>query len=496
MKKLQNNGFQKSDRVEALTDYVFGKVPPQALPLEEAVLGAVMLDKEAIGIVADILTPEMFYSDAHRVIFAAFLRLYANYKPIDMLTVVETLKKSGDIDQAGGAGYIAGLTNKVASAANIEYHARIIYQKFIRRELISISARITQDAFDDTVDDFDLLEEAEQDLFRITGNLQGQSIQDSQHVSGLLLKEKLRILSQPEGVTGVPSGLQSIDLFINGFQLQDLWIIAARTGMGKSALLTTIVRQEAVFRGIPVGVFSLEMSALQQQKRIAAAEANIPNSLCQDPRKMNPYQLQAYDAALDRIGESPIHYCDQPGISIMQLKSKAREMVRKHGVKIIFIDYLQLMSGNDDNRGGNREQEVSTISRGLKALAKELNIPVVALSQLSRAVEIRGGSKRPQLSDLRESGSIEQDADGVVFLYRPEYYGITEDENGVSVKGICELIIAKHRNGALTTIPLHFNESRVLFSDMPNLDFSAVTPTAPENVMITVKRNTDEDVPF
>lgn len=495
---MKKNGFHNTD-IEQVSDYLYGKLPPQALPLEEAVLGAVLLDRDAIGVVADILTPEMMYANGHQLILAACLKLYAGYRPIDMLTVVEELKKSNELEDAGGAAYIALLTNKVASAANIEYHSRIIYQKYIRRELIRISGKLSKDAFDDSVDDFDLLEEAESSLFRITGNLQGQTIKDSKHISKLLFDMKKRILEQPEGVIGVPSGLQSIDLITNGFQEPDLWIIAARPGMGKSALITSITRQQATFRNIPVGIFSMEMSAEQHQRRIAAAEADIPNSVCQDPRKMNPYQLQAYDAALDRIGESPIYYNDTPGISIMQLKSKAREMVRKHGVKIIYIDYLQLMSGGDDNqRGGNREQEISKISRGLKALAKELCVPVVALSQLSRAVEIRGGDKRPQLSDLRESGSLEQDADNVAFLYRPEYYGITEDADGQSLKGICEFIIAKHRNGKLATVPMQFVETRVLFQDLPEYDFDDLPPmNEKKDVTMTMNRaNTDEDVPF
>lgn len=498
----QAQGFRKSDRDDQLSDYVFGKVPPQALSLEEAVLGAVMLDREAIGIVSAILTPEIFYTQAHSAIFGAFLKLYGNYQPIDLLSVMEQLKKSGELEMIGGPAYLTSLTNKVASAANIEYHSRIIYQKFIRREIIRIAGELTRNAFDDTVDDFDLLDDAERSLFRITGDMQGQTIKDAKHISEILLKTKEQILLQPEGVIGVPCGLESIDRLTNGFQAPDLWIIAARPGMGKSAIITSFARQQAIFRGIPVGIFSLEMSAEQHQKRIAAAEADIPNNLCQDPRKMNSYQLQAYDSALDRIAQSPIYYNDTPSISVMQLKSKAREMVRKYGVKVIYIDYLQLMSVGDDSRG-NREQEISHISRSLKALAKELNIPVIALSQLSRAVEIRGGSKRPQLSDLRESGSLEQDSDNVVFLYRPEYYGITEDPNGNSLVGVCEFIIAKHRNGRLDTIPIRFKQSRVLFSDLTSFDFEAAVATpvqqpsvANNAVMVDYRPDVDEDLPF
>lgn len=491
------NHNNQAERSASLSDYVFGKVPPQAIDLEVAVLGAVMLDKQAISVVSPILTADMFYVEAHGIIFNACLKLYSNFAPIDLLATMEQLKKMGQLDKIGGPGYLAGLTNKVASAANIEYHSRIIYQKFVRREIIRISTELIRSSFDDTVDEFDLLESAESSLFKVTGDMQGQTIKDAATVSISLLQAKNRVLQQPDGVIGIPSGLQSIDLFTNGFQSPDFWIIAARPGMGKSAIITSFARQASVFRNIPVGIFSLEMSADQQQKRIAAAEANIPNSLLQDPRKMSPEQLTQYELALERISTSPIYYNDTPGISIAQLKSKAREMVRKYNVKIIYIDYLQLMSGADDKKGGNREQEVSAISRGLKGLAKELNIPIVALSQLSRAVEIRGGDKRPQLSDLRESGSLEQDADNIAFLYRPEYYGIKEDVNGQSLMGVCEFIIAKHRNGSLNTIPIRFEQSRVLFKDLPDFDFD-VRDTTKETVLIdrSIIANKDENVPF
>lgn len=341
----------------------------------------------------------------------------------------------------------------------------------MRRQIISVAADLTSKAFDDTSADSALIDDAERALFRITGDMAGQNIKDAGYISGNLARNRDKILNQPEGLVGVPCGLSSIDKFTNGFQHPDFWIIAARPGMGKSAIVTSFARQQAVFRNIPVGIFSLEMSAEQQQRRIAAAEANIANQICSDPRQMDAYQLHAYNTALERIGDSPIYYNDTSGISMGQLKSQARTMVRRYGVKIIYIDYLQLMSAELEDRSGNREQEISYISRSLKALAGELEVPIIALSQLSRAVETRGGIKRPQLSDLRESGSLEQDADNVVFLYRPEYYGINTDENGRSLEGICEFILAKHRNGALTTVPIHFNKSRVLFSDLKDFNF-------------------------
>lgn len=485
---------------EGLSNYVFGKVQPQAVPLEEAVLGALMLDKEALTIVLDILQSDSFYTDAHQLIYKAMLRLFERSQPIDLLTVTEELKKTGDLEAVGGPYYLVELSNKVASAANIEYHARIIAQKHVQRELIRVSTKIIRDAFEDTTDVFELLDDAEQGLFSIAQQNMSRGFESMSSLAAKAQKQMEELRTKEDGLTGVPTGFTDYDRLTSGLQRSDLIIIAARPGMGKTALTLSLARNAASTFKRPVAFFSLEMSALQLAQRIIAMEAEISGMKMRNGQ-LEDYEWEQLNAALERISEVPIFIDDTPGINVFELRAKCRRLKMQHDIDLIVIDYLQLMSGGGDNQRGNREQEVSAISRALKGLAKELNVPVIALSQLSRAVETRGGTKRPQLSDLRESGSIEQDADIVSFIYRPEYYDILEDEEGMSLKGIAEIIVAKHRHGALDTIRMRFDAEYARFSDLDDPDFSNLPDgtfeSAPSNIITrSSKMNDDEDIPF
>jgi len=476
------------------------KVQPQAVPLEEAVLGAAMLEKEGLTKVLDILRKESFYLDAHQLIYAAMLRLFEKSQPVDLLTVTEELKKTGDLEAAGGPYYLVELTNKVASAANIEYHARIIAQKYVQRELIATSTKIIKDAYEDSTDVFELLDDAEQGLFAIAQQNMSRGFESMSSLAAKAQKQIEELREKEDGLTGVPTGFTEFDRLTSGLQRSDLIILAARPGMGKTALTLSLARNSAMEFQKPVAFFSLEMSALQLAQRVIAMEAEISGMKMRNGQ-LEDYEWEQLNAALERISEVPIFIDDTPGINIFELRAKARRLKMQHDIDLIVIDYLQLMSGGTDNQRGNREQEVSAISRALKGLAKELDVPVIALSQLSRAVETRGGTKRPQLSDLRESGSIEQDADIVGFIYRPEYYDILEDEEGMSLKGVAEVIVAKHRHGALETVRLRFDAEYARFSDLDDPDFGDLpegTFEDPQQTVITrpSKMNDDEDIPF
>ncbi|MCB0564341.1 MAG: replicative DNA helicase [Phaeodactylibacter sp.] len=499
-KKLPSLRNRSKNRGEDLSNYVFGKVQPQAIPLEEAVLGALMLDKDALSIVLDILRAESFYLDAHQLIYKSMLRLFEKSQPVDLLTVTEELKKTGELEAAGGPYYLVELSNKVASAANIEYHARIIAQKFVQRELISVSTKIIRDAYEDTTDVFNLLDDAEQGLFAIAQQNLSRGFESMSSLAAKAQKQIEELRHKEDGLTGVPTGFTELDRLTSGFQRSDLIILAARPGMGKTAMTLSLAKNAASDFGKPVAIFSLEMSALQLAQRVISMEAEISGMKMRNGQ-LEEYEWQQLNAALERISEVPMYIDDTPGINIFELRAKARRLKMQHDIDLIIIDYLQLMSGGGDNQRGNREQEVSAISRALKGLAKELNVPVIALSQLSRAVEVRGGTKRPQLSDLRESGSIEQDADIVAFIYRPEYYDILEDEEGQSLKGVAEVIIAKHRHGELKTIKLRFTGEFARFSDLDDPDFGALPENTFENPQSNIitrpsKMNDDEDIPF
>ena len=498
LKDYRGNKKKGSD----LSNYVFGKVQPQALPLEEAVLGAIMLDKDALPVILDILNAESFYSDAHQLIFRAMLRLFEKTQPVDLLTVTEELKKGGDLDKAGGPYYLVELTNRVASAANIEYHARIITQKHIQRELIRVSTKVIKDAFEDTTDVFNLLDEAEQGLFSITQQNLSRSYESMGTLTSRALKQLEELSQKKSGLTGVPTGFTDLDRLTSGWQPSDLIIVAARPGMGKTSFTLALARNAAVDFDKPIAVFSLEMSNVQLVQRLISMEAEISGSKLRNGQ-LEDYEWQQLQSAIEKMSEVPIYIDDTPGINIFELRAKCRRMKMQHDIQMVIIDYLQLMSGGPDSGKGNREQEISMISRSLKGLAKELNVPVIALSQLSRAVETRGGDKRPMLSDLRESGAIEQDADIVSFIYRPEYYSILEDEEGQSLKGIGEIIVAKHRNGALDTVRLKFTDQYAKFSNLDDPDFNQLLNSGPDsggsstNIITRPSRmNNDEDIPF
>ncbi len=445
-----------------------GKMQPQAVELEEAVLGALMLEKDALTNVIDVLQPQSFYKDAHARIFSAIQQLFTRSEPVDILTVTQELKKTGELDIIGGAYYITQLTNRVASAANAEFHARIIAQKFIQRELIRISTKTITDAYEDSSDVFDLLDTAEKNLFSI---VEGNIKKNYDKMSTLIKKaiEQIEISkNKKDGLSGIPSGLTALDRITSGWQKSDLVIIAARPAMGKTALVLSMARNAAVDFGKPVAVFSLEMSSLQLVTRLISSESELPSEKLKKGN-LEDYEFQQLNDKIKKLAEAPLYIDDTPGLSVFELRAKARRLKEQHGIELIIVDYLQLMTAGGEGRG-NREQEIATISRSLKGLAKELEVPVIALSQLSRAVETRGGDKRPQLSDLRESGAIEQDADMVMFIHRAEYYNITEDENGMSTAGVAELIIAKHRNGPINSAKTRYIGQFTKFVDLDSLD--------------------------
>ena len=442
-----------------------GKIPPQAVELEEAVLGAMMIDKKGIDDVIDILSSDAFYDSKHQEIYAAIYELFQNSEPIDLLTVSNLLKKNGKLEFVGGDFFLIRLTQKVASSAHIEFHARIILQKFIQRRLISISSEIIENAYDESTDVFDLLDDAEGKLFEVTqGNLK-KSSEDAGSLVKQALK-KIQEIGNQEGMSGLATGFTKLDALTSGWQPSDLVIIAARPGMGKTAFVISMAKNMAIDFNHGVAVFSLEMSSVQLITRMISSETGLTSEKLRKGN-LEPHEWEQLNVKVKKLSDAPIFIDDTPSLSIFDLRAKARRLVSQHGVKIIVIDYLQLMTAGG-KAGGNREQEISMISRNLKALAKELAVPVIALSQLSRAVETRGGSKRPLLSDLRESGAIEQDADIVSFIFRPEYYGMTEwdDDEHTPCEGQGEFIVAKHRNGGLDNIRLKFTGHLAKFSDL------------------------------
>ena len=483
------------------------RVLPQARELEETVLGAIMLEDSAIDRVLEILKAESFYVDAHQRIYKAMKLLYEENEPIDILTVTDKLKLTGDLQLVGGAYFIASLTNKVASSANLEYHARIIAQKYIQRELISMSGEVIKDAFDETVDVFDLLDKAEANLFELT---EGNMKKNSERIGSVLMTELEEIDARRKKavdgdvLTGVGSGFTELDRLTAGWQKSDLIILAARPGMGKTAFTLALARNAAVDLDKPVAFFSLEMSSNQLVSRLISMETEI-NSEKLRKGTLLEREWKHLTKNIDTLQKAPLFIDDTPAIGIFELRAKCRRLKAKEDIQMIIIDYLQLMTGSNDGKGsGNREQEISQISRSLKSIAKELQVPVIALSQLSRAVETRGGAKRPMLSDLRESGAIEQDADMVIFLYRPEYYNITEDEDGMDCRGIAEVIVSKHRNGALKTIKTRFVNNLAKFMDLDAQTFelpqdfdntSAITKSSRMNGPSPDALG-DEDLPF
>lgn len=465
------------DRLE-----VQGRIPPQAVEVEEAVLGSMLIEEQAASVAIEMLRVDDFYKPAHRHIFEVVTRLYERNNPLDLLTVESELRDQNLLENIGGSGYLTDLTRAVSSAANIEYHCQIVAEKALKRHLILGCSDVIAQAYDTTTDSFEVLDEAERRIYEITNartHAGGRNL-------GEILKNTLSYLEEirgkKQGITGVPTGLE-VDQLTAGWQKGDLVIVAARPSMGKTAFTLTAARNAALHpdpeKRTPVALFSLEMSDQALVQRLLTMEARVDAQKARTG-KLEDNEFKKLIEAAGRLHTAPILIDDTPSISIMEIRSKCRRLKNEHNIGLIIVDYLQLMTGMHNDRQ-NREQEIAGISRGLKALAKELDVPVIALSQLSRAVEQRGGDKRPQLSDLRESGSIEQDADVVCFLYRPEYYKITTDDQGNSTEGIAELIIGKQRNGPVGTVSLHFVKNYARFENLARSYQEALMPGEKED---------------
>ncbi len=493
MQQAAKKNFLEEDPFTSST----GRLPPQDIEMEEAVLGAILIEAGAIGHVVSILQPESFYKTEHGHIYEACLSLFKKGTPIDLKTVSYELRRMDVFNYVGGGYYLAQLGSKISSDSNIEAHARIIHEMYLKRTLIAAATDVANRAYDDTEDVFKLLDKMGGQVMdmTITG---GKKIES---VSTLFMDFLDELNSRNDDtITGIKSGIYGLDKITHGFQDTDLVIIAGRPGMGKSAFVCSIIHHVGVVNNIPVALFSLEMSNKQVIRRLVAIDREIELSTV-NHKKFTEGEM---DRLLDsNISTAPIHLDDNAAITILEMKAKCRQLKSQHGIKLVIVDYLQLMTGDRTSYRGNREQEISDISRALKGLAKELDVPVIALSQLSREVEKRGGDKRPKLSDLRESGSIEQDADAVMFLYRPEYYGITEDERGNSTKGICEIIIAKHRNGSLQNAYARYLKKLTAFKsykeeseEQAPLESAADDYTKRVSYKISMDENKENDLPF
>jgi len=473
------------------------KVPPQAVELEKAILGAMMIDKRGVDEVVDLLESDVFYLPEHQEIFSAIIHLFNEGKPIDIYTITESLQKRGTLQQIGGEYYLITLSNLVATAAHIEYHARIVLQMYVKRRLIEISGEIIEKSYDETVDVLDLLDSAEQELFKVS---QGSLKRGSAKIASVVtdVKAHLEQLAKQEGLSGISTGFPSLDEYTSGWQNGELIIIAARPGMGKTAFVLSMARNMAVDHNVPVAIFNLEMTSDQLIKRLFSIETEIPADKFRSG-KLSDMEWTLLNNKMDKIADAPIYINDSSMLSIFDLRAQARRLKSQFDIGIIIIDYLQLMTAQLNNKSGNREQEISTISRNLKSLSKELNIPIIALSQLSRKVEERSdksGHKRPQLADLRESGAIEQDADIVSFIYRPEYYKIElwEDDTPTANQG--EFIIAKHRNGRTGSIRLRFDAKFGRFSEVNMLRDEFTMESRLNDVNPNAEFNPDDFNPY
>ena len=449
------------------------KLPPQALELEEAVLGALMLEN-CIADILPILKVESFYKDANSRIYGAIVSLFNQSNPIDTITVMQELRKSGELDVIGGVYYLSTLTNKVASSSNTEYHARIVQQKYMQREVIRISSLAISNAYNDSCDVSELLESTSKEIYTISSTNIKTDLECTSKLVSQAIEEIEKSGQNKDNISGLASGIHSLDKLTGGWQKSELVIVAARPAMGKTAFVLSIAANSAFSYDKKVAIFSLEMSKMQLMKRLISSETEINSQLLKSG-KLDDEQWTILSERVERLYKNNLFIDDTPGISVLELKAKARRFKERHGCDLIVVDYLQLMVGEKGSKG-NREQEISYISRSLKGLSKDLDIPVIALSQLSRAVESRGGDKRPQLSDLRESGAIEQDADMVIFLHRPEYYGITEDANGQSTLGFAEAIIAKNRNGATDSANMKYISPITKFTNWDSVGFNSLQP--------------------
>ncbi|NBB74938.1 MAG: replicative DNA helicase [Bacteroidetes bacterium] len=444
-----------------------GRVPPQATDVEMSVLGAMLIEREAIPKAIEILPPEAFYSSKHQNIYMAILSLFERGNPVDLVTLTDELKRRDELESIGGPYYLTELTTQVASAANVEYHARIIAEKSLLRKLIETMTGLVGEAYDSSADAFELLDKAESKIFQISDNQLRKAASSMNDVVKDTLERLEAIHGQEGGITGVPSGFHRLDRLTSGWQPSDLIIIAARPSMGKTAFALACGLNASTHPEHQTGVaiFSLEMGAQQLAQRMLTSEARV-NAQAARTGRMTDEDWQKLARAAGKLSEAEIFIDDTPGLSVLELRAKCRRLKAEHDIGLVVVDYLQLMQGSGARQNANREQEIAHISRSLKGLAKELNLPVIALSQLNRGVENRGGDKRPQLSDLRESGSIEQDADVVAFIYRAERYGITVDEQGNSTEGIAEIIIGKQRNGPIGTVELAFVNQYALFENL------------------------------
>ncbi len=461
-----------ADELSAISRQV-GQHPPQAIELEEAVLGAIMLEKNALLNIQGILTSQSFYHDAHQLIFAAAQELNANIQPVDLYTIGEQLKREGNLAAIGGMAYLTDLTLKVSSATHLDYHAKIVAQKYIQRQLITASSKIQKEAFSDDQDVQELVNSAEKAIFEIAEGNMRRDMQSSEEIVSKAMKMIEDAGKRPDGMTGVPTGFTDIDRLTLGWQPSDLIIIAARPSMGKTAFVLSMARNIALDHNKTVAFFSLEMSSTQLMMRLLIGESQLDSKKIKSG-KLSPDEWKQLEAASRPLSNAKLYIDDTPALSLYEFRSKARRLKRSDNVELIIIDYLQLMTAGTADSRGNREQEVALISRSLKAIAKELDVPIIALSQLNRSVESRGGSKRPQLSDLRESGSIEQDADIVAFIHRPEYFGLTVTEDDTPTAGLAEIVFAKHRNGEVRTEKLRFVHEQAKFVDWDDTGFGSI----------------------
>jgi len=489
MAKEVNRQKAKSDKNIDILSLEMGKKPPQAIDIEEAVLGALMLEPNAISDIIDVINPDCFYKESNKKIFTAIASLASKHAPVDIFTISDELKNMGDLEAVGGTVYLSQLSMKIGAAAHIDYHAKILLQKYIQRELIGISYEVQRDSFDDSISVDDLLDSTQQKIFTLSDRNMKRDTQAIQFVISQAIDDLQSTQLREDGLSGVPSGYTSIDRVTLGWQPSDLIIIAARPSVGKTAFVLTMARNMSVEHNVPVAFFSLEMASLQLAKRLMISETGLEPYKIKGGKKLADYEWEQLNSKLTQLVKAPLYIDDTPSLSIYEFRSKARRLVANAGVKMIVIDYLQLMTGPPELKG-MREQEVSSISRSLKSIAKELNVPIIALSQLSRAVETRGGAKRPQLSDLRESGAIEQDADIVMFIHRPDYYGLTDDNP--ELKGMTDIIIAKHRNGEVRDVQMRFRNSEVKFVDITDSSLS-VDPFSNDGVeTISSKMNKAE----
>ena len=497
MAEKENNTNKRRARKPQPVDNTYGHLQPQALEVEKAVLGALMIDKDAYAVVCETLRPESFYEPRNQMVYQAIMELSMAERPVDILTVTEQLAKNGQLEEVGGPGYVMELSSRVASSANIEYHANIIAQKSLARQLISFASMIETKALDETIDVEDLMQEAEGSLFELSQRNMKKDYTAIDPVIAQAVKTIQNAAKNTDGLTGVSTGYYKLDDITSGWQASDLVIIAGRPAMGKTSFALSMAKNIAADMREPMAFFSLEMSNVQLVNRLISNACEIQGSKILNGQLQRD-EWERLDKRINNLLGAPLYIDDTPGLSVFELRTKARRLVREHGVKLIMIDYLQLMNANG-MRFSSRQEEVSTISRSLKGLAKELNIPILALSQLNRGVESREGleGKRPQLSDLRESGAIEQDADMVIFVHRPEYYHIYQDDNGRDLHGMAQIIIAKHRKGATGDVLLTFRGEYTRFENPEDKNLGNRAPMGGEILgsKVNGNDNTPPDMP-